>query len=127
MIQKGTFLKVIDNSGAKQVCCIHIIKGYRKRYAFSGDLVVVSVKSLRSKRRLFSRIKKGEVVKALIIRTKRNLISYSSDSLEFFENSVILLNAQNKLIGTRIFGAIPKSFRNTKYLRIMSLASGFIK
>lgn len=127
MIQKGTFLKVIDNSGAKQVCCIHIIKGYRKRYAFSGDLIVVSVKSLRSKRRLFSRIKKGEIVKALIIRTKRNLISYSSDSLEFFENSVILLNAQNKLIGTRIFGAIPKSFRNTKYLRIMSLASGFIK
>jgi len=109
------------------VCCIHIIKGYRKRYAFSGDLIIVSVKSLRSKRRLFSRIKKGEVVKALIIRTKRNLISYSSDSLEFFENSVILLNAQNKLIGTRIFGAIPKSFRNTKYLRIMSLASGFIK
>ena len=127
MVQKGTFLKVIDNSGAKKVCCIHIVKGYRKRYAFIGDLVIVSVKSLRSKRRLFSRIKKGEVLKALIIRTKRNLASYSSESLEFFENSVILLNAQNKLIGTRIFGAIPKFFRNTKYLRIMSLASGFIK
>ena len=79
MVQKGTFLKVIDNSGAKKVCCIHIVKGYRKRYAFIGDLVIVSVKSLRSKRRLFSRIKKGEVLKALIIRTKRNLASYSSE------------------------------------------------
>lgn len=127
MIQKGTFLKVVDNSGAKLVCCIQVLKGYRKRYAFIGDTVVVSVKSLRSKRRSFSRIKKGEVLKALVVRTKRKLITHSFDSLEFFENSVILLNPQQKLIGTRIFGSIPISFRGTKYLKIMSLASGFIK
>ena len=127
MIQKGTFLKVVDNSGAKAVCCIQVLKGYRKRYAFVGDIVVVSVKSLRSKRRSFSRIKKGEVLKALVVRTKRSLMAYSSDSLEFFENSAVLLNPQYKLIGTRIFGSIPISFRGTKYLKIMSLASGFIK
>lgn len=127
MIQKGTFLKVVDNSGAKSVCCIQVLKGYRKRYAFVGDIIVVSVKSLRSKRRAFSRVKKGEVLKALVVRTKCSIMTYSSDSLEFFENAAVLLNPQHKLIGTRIFGSIPISFRGTKYLKIMSLASGFIK
>jgi len=73
MVQKGTFLKVIDNSGAKKVCCIHIVKGYRKRYAFIGDLVIVSVKSLRSKRRLFSRIKKGRSFKSFNYSDKTKL------------------------------------------------------
>jgi len=127
MIQKGTFLKVVDNSGAKTVCCIQVLKGYRKRYAFVGDIIVVSVKSLRRKRRAFSRVKKGEVLKALVVRTKQNILTHSSDFLEFFENSAILLNSQRKLIGTRVFGSIPLSFRGTKYLKIMSLASGFIK
>jgi len=92
-----------------------------------GDIIVVSVKSLRRKRRAFSRVKKGEVLKALVVRTKQNILTHSSDFLEFFENSAILLNSQRKLIGTRVFGSIPLSFRGTKYLKIMSLASGFIK
>jgi large subunit ribosomal protein L14 len=127
MIQKGTYLNIIDNSGAKEVCCIHVLKGYRKRYAVSGDTVVVSIKSLRLKRRSHAKIKKGEVLKALIVRTKSNIKTYSSEELSFLENSAILLSKQDKLLGTRIFGSVPSFFRYTKFLRIISLASGFIK
>jgi len=127
MIQKGTYFKVVDNSGAKKACCIHVSGGYRKRYGKTGDVVVVSIKSLRAKRREVSRIKKGDVLKALIVKTKVFRPSYSQESVSFFENSVVLLNNQNKLIGTRVFGPIEKTFRYTKYLRILSLASGVIK
>lgn len=127
MIQKGTYFKVVDNSGAKKACCIHISGGYRKRYGKTGDVVVVSIKSLRAKRREVSKIKKGDVLKALIVKTKVFRPSYSQESVSFFENSVVLLNNQNKLIGTRVFGPIEKTFRYTKYLRILSLASGVIK
>ena len=127
MIQKGTYLNVIDNSGAKDVCCIQVLKGYRKRYATIGDIIIVSIKSLRLKRRSLSKIKKGEVSKALVVRTKVSKNSYSFESSNFFENSVVLLNRQNKLLGTRIFGVVPKYFRYTKFLRIVSLASGFVK
>lgn len=127
MIQKGTYLKVLDNSGAKKACCIHVSGGYRKRYGKTGDIIVVSIKSLRAKRRDVSKIKKGDVVKALIIKTKVYRPSYSNESVSFFENSVILLNNQKKLLGTRVFGPVQKFFRYTKYLRILSLASGVIK
>jgi len=127
MIQKGTYLNVIDNSGAKEVCCIHVLNGYRKRYAVVGDVVVVSIKSLRIKRRSHAKVKKGEVLKALIVRTKTSLKSYSLEQLNFLENSAILLSKQDKLLGTRVFGSVPNSFRYTKFLRIISLASGFIK
>lgn len=127
MIQKGTYLNVIDNSGAKEVCCIHVLNGYRKRYAAIGDTIVVSIKSLRIKRRSHAKIKKGEVLKALIVRTKTNIKNYSLEQLSFLENSAILLSRQDKLLGTRIFGSVPSYFRYTKFLRIVSLASGFIK
>jgi large subunit ribosomal protein L14 len=127
MIQKGTYFKVVDNSGAKKACCIHVSGGYRKRYGKTGDVVVVSIKSLRAKRREVSKIKKGDVLKALIVKTKVFRPSYSQESVSFFENSVVLLNNQNKLIGPRVFGQIDKTFRYTKYLRILSLASGVIK
>ena len=127
MIQKGTYLNVIDNSGAKEVCCIHVLNGYRKRYAALGDTIVVSIKSLRVKRRSHAKIKKGEVLKALIVRTKTSIKSYSLEQLNFLENSAILLSKQDKLLGTRVFGSIPNTFRYTRFLRIISLASGFIK
>lgn len=126
MIQNGTFLNVIDNSGAKEVYCIKILSGYRKRYATVGDVIVVSVKSLRLKRRAVSKLKKGDVMKALIVRTKSPLNSSFGESVGFLENSAVLLNTQNKLLGTRVFGSIPKNLRYTKFLRIVSLSSGFV-
>jgi len=97
MIQKGTYFKVVDNSGAKKACCIHVSGGYRKRYGKTGDVVVVSIKSLRAKRREVSKIKKGDVLKALIVKTKVFRPSYSQESVSFFENSVVLLNNQKKI------------------------------
>jgi large subunit ribosomal protein L14 len=91
---------------------------------FIKDIIVVSVKKLRNKRKLFSKVKKGEVIKALIVRTKTSLKSYSFESFCFKENSVVLLSKQNKLIGTRLFGVIPSNFRYTRYLKLVSLAAG---
>ena len=124
MIQKGTFLNVIDNSGAKSVCCIQVLNGFRKRYAFVGDTIVVSVKTLRSKRKSKIKVNKGDVLKALIVRAKSVL---PGKNFTFFDNGVLLLNRQHKLLGTRIFGAVPFTFRFSRFLRIVSLASGLIK
>jgi len=127
MIQNGTYLKVVDNSGAKDVCCIKVSKGYKKRYSFIGDIIVVSIKTLRKKRRLTSKVKKGDVTKALIVRTRSVTKSKVNEQTSFMDNSVILITKQNKLVGTRVFGAIPKSFRYTKFLRLASLCAGTIK
>lgn len=127
MIQTGTFLKVFDNSGAKTVFCIKVLSGYKRRYAYTGDKIIVSIKKLRNKRRVFSKVKKGEIHTALIIKIKKKYKFIYGDTLSFFENGVILLNKQNKLIGTRIFGALPKFFRYTKYLKLLFLSSGIIK
>jgi large subunit ribosomal protein L14 len=126
MIQTGTFLNVLDNSGAKSVFCIKVLSGYKRRYAKLGDKIIVSIKRLRLKRRLTSKVKKGEIYTALIIKTKIKKLYPYGDSLSLFENGVLLLNKQNKLIGTRIFGALPKIFRYTKYLKFSFLASGLI-
>jgi large subunit ribosomal protein L14 len=121
MIQNGTYLNVIDNCGAKNVCCIKVSKGYRRRYAVIGDIITVSIKNIRKKRRSTSKIKKGDVIKALIVKTRFN------ESLAFNENGVVLITAQRKLLGTRIFGGIPQIFKYTKFLRLTSLCSGLIK
>jgi large subunit ribosomal protein L14 len=126
MIQIGTFFNVIDNSGARKVCCIKILKNYKKRYAFLGDVILISIKSIRTKRKITSKVKKGEIYKAIIIRTINGTKKQASGYLTFFENSVILLNKKNKFLGTRIFGSVPSFFRRTKYLRLLSLASGSI-
>jgi len=122
MIQSGSYLKVIDNSGAREVKCIGVLKRVKQRYAFMGEIITVSVKKLRTRRKLFSKVKKGEIYRALITRTKLLTKSQSGDSILFSENSVVLLNKQNKLIGTRVFGGIYKHFRYTKYLKFLFLA-----
>jgi large subunit ribosomal protein L14 len=126
MIQSGSYINIIDNSGAKQVKCIKVLKGYKSRYAHVGDLVIVSVKDLRSTRRTSSKIKKGEVHRVLIVRTKKLTKNFNFDQFGFFENSGILLSKQNVCLGTRIFGSIPRMFRYTKYLKIVSVSSGLI-
>lgn len=124
MIQSGSYINIVDNSGGKTACCIKVIKGFRKRYAKMGDLIVVTVKSLRSKRKATSKVKKGEIHNALVVRTKNSIKGFSHDSISFFENSVILLNKQKKALGTRIFGPLLKNFRFTKFLKILTLCNG---
>lgn len=126
MIQSGSYLNIIDNSGAKIAGCIKVLGGYRKRYAKIGDLVMVSIKELRSKRRLNAKVKKGEVYKAIVVRTKKSNNFFLGDNLHFLENAIILVNKQNKFIGTRVFGSIPKLFRITRYLKLIFLASGSV-
>jgi len=124
MIQNGTYLNIIDNSGAKIGSCIQVKLGHRRRYASVGDIVNLSVKILRSKRRASIRIKKGEIHLALIIRTKIIKSSFSGDKGFFLENSAILLKKPKKFVGTRIFGSVPSSFRFTKFLKVVSLSAG---
>jgi large subunit ribosomal protein L14 len=76
MIQKGTFLKVIDNSGAKSVCCVRIVSNQKYRYAYTGDILLVSIKKLRAKRRHASKVKKGQLLRALVIRTKKKIFLF---------------------------------------------------
>ena len=124
MIQNNSSLNVVDNSGAKHISCIKVIKGYTARYGYVGDLIVISVKSLRLKRRLVAKIKKGQVLRALIIRSKFNKKSFTGDKFSSFSNDAILLTMQNKYLGTRVFGTVPRLFRFTKFLKILSISSG---
>ena len=126
MIQKNSYLNIIDNSGAKNVSCIHIYLGHKKRYANIGEVILVSIKSLRSKRRKNSKVKKGEVLKALILRTKSPYKLHSGDTFTFFENSALLLSNKNKLLGTRLFGVVPKFLRKTRFLKICSVSLGVV-
>jgi large subunit ribosomal protein L14 len=123
MIQSGTFLRAIDNSGAKNLECIKIVNsGYKQRYANIGSLILVSIKSL--KKNSISKVQKGELHRALIIRTKTKKFSYSFNYRNYFENSAVLLNKQNKLIGTRIFGSVPRELKYSKFLKLISTSAG---
>jgi large subunit ribosomal protein L14 len=124
MIQKGTYLNVVDNSGAKLACCIHVYDGYKKKYAKVGDKILVSVKSLRKKKQEDLKIKKGEISKAFVVCTKKS--SKLNKNVEFLENSIVLLTNQEKYLGTRIFIPLLKTFRHTKYLKALSMSSGII-
>lgn len=123
MIQVGTFLKVIDNSGAKLAFCIRILNaGYNQRYAKIGSIILVSIKSLRSVKNL--KVKKGDISKAVVIKTKSKSHTYSYNYKNYYENSIILLNKQNKALGTRIFSKIPQTFKYTKFLKLTTLSLG---
>lgn len=126
MIQTGTILNVVDNSGAKKVCCIKVMKGFKQRYAQVGDLIMISIKSLRKKRKSTSKTKKGQVYKALVLQTKIGVRNHSGSEVRFLENCVTLLSKQEKLIGTRILGPVSFQLRKTKFLRLLSIASGLI-
>lgn len=124
MIQNGTYLNIIDNSGAKEACCIKILKNYRQRTAKIGQTIVVSVKSIRNKN---SKIKKGDVVKALIIHTRKTDALKYNYYYTFFENTAVILSKQNKSLGSRIFGMIPSSIRWSKFSRMAASAFGTLK
>ncbi len=126
MIQKGTYLRVVDNSGASMVSCIHVYGGNKKRYAKMGDLVLVSIKTLRSNRPPKMKIKKGDVVKGLIVRTKIAQTQFSGSQIEFYKNCIVLLNDKFRPFGSRILVTLPSTFKKTRYAKLIALSEGII-
>lgn len=126
MIQQETILKVTDNSGAKTVKCIKILGGFKRRYAKMGDIIVVSIQKLRNKSKKTSKVLKGDVLKALILKTKKKYKKKDGSTFYLKENAVTLLNKQNTPIGSRIVGPVSKTLKKKKLLKILSLATGLI-
>lgn len=126
MIQQQTILKVTDNSGAKTVKCIKVLNGFKRRVATLGDTIIVSIQKLRNKARLTSKVKKGEVHKAVIIRTKNKTIKKDGTIIFFQSNAVSLINKQGKPIASRIIGPTPKILKKKKKIKFVTLSSGFI-
>lgn len=118
MIQEETNLVVADNSGAKKVRCIRVLGGHDRRYAGIGDLIVVSVKSAIPG----AGVKKGEVSRAVIVRTKKETRRKDGSFIRFDENAAVLLNPQGEPRGTRIFGPVARELRDRNYMKIISLA-----
>jgi large subunit ribosomal protein L14 len=126
MIQTETILTIIDNSGAKNAKCVHVVPGFKRRYAYIGDTVISVVESIKSKKKATSKIKKGEVIHLVIIRTKFKKGGKDGSTLNFNSNAGVLVNKQNKPIASRILGPVTKSLKNSKHMKITSLSSGFI-
>ena len=118
MIQEETDLVVADNSGANKVCCIRVLGGTDRRYAYIGDLVVVSVKAAIPG----GGVKKGDVSKAVIVRTKKEFRRKDGSYIRFDENAAVLINNQNEPKGTRIFGPVARELREKQFMKIVSLA-----
>lgn len=126
MIQQQTILKVSDNSGAKTVKCIKVLNGFNRRFAILGDIIIVSIQKLRNKARSTSKVQKGEIYKAIILRTKKKTIKKDGTVLFFQSNGISLINRQGKPIASRILGPVPKILKKKKFLKIITLSSGFI-
>ncbi|GDX45263.1 50S ribosomal protein L14 [Bacteroidota bacterium] len=117
MIQQESRLRVADNSGAKEVLCIRVLGGSKRRYAHVGDTIVVSVKDTSP-----GGIKKGSVSKAVIVRTKKEIRRKDGSYIRFDDNACVLLNNQNEPRGSRIFGPVARELRDKDFMRIVSLA-----
>ena len=126
MIQQQTILKVSDNSGAKTVRCIKVLGGFKKKIARLGDVIVVSVQQLRNKSKSTSKVKKGEVYQALIIKTKTFYVKENGFKYLFSDNCVILINKQGNPVGTRILGPLPRLLKKKKYQKFVSISLGLI-
>ncbi|MCL2510460.1 MAG: 50S ribosomal protein L14 [Bacteroidales bacterium] len=118
MIQQESRLSVADNSGAKEVLCIRVLGGTRRRYASIGDRIVVTVKKAIPD----GTIKKGTVAKAVIVRTKKEIRRNDGSYIRFDDNAVVILNAAGEMVGTRIFGPVARELREKQYMKIVSLA-----
>jgi len=125
MIQLQSILKVSDNSGAKTVKCIKVLGGNKKKTAYVGDIIVASVQELRNRYKSTSKIKKGEVITALIVRSKFKKKRKDGLFIRFDENNVVLLNKQLKFLGTKVLGVLPKELKKEKFLKLASISSGF--
>ncbi|CAN5357750.1 50S ribosomal protein L14 [soil metagenome] len=118
MIQMRTVLDVADNSGARQVKCIKVLGGSQRRYANIGDVIKISVKDAAP----HGKVKKGEVLNAVVVRTKKGVRRVDGSLIRFDTNAVVLLNTQLQPIGTRIFGPVTRELRGDKFMKIISLA-----
>ena len=117
MIQQESRLRVADNSGAKEVLCIRVLGGSKRRYASVGDMIVVSVKEAAP-----GGIKKGAISRAVVVRTKKEIRRRDGSYIRFDDNAVVLLSASEEHRGTRIFGPVARELRERAYMRIVSLA-----
>lgn len=118
MIQMQTRLTVADNSGAKEVMCVKVLGGSKRRFASVGDVIVVSIKDASPA----SKVKKGDVAKAVVVRTVKKIKRTDGSYIKFDENSAVLINAAKEPIGTRIFGPVARELRAKQFLKIVSLA-----
>ena len=118
MIQAQSRLLVADNSGAREVMCIKVLGGSKRRYAHVGDVIKVAIKEAIPT----GRVKKGQVADAVIVRTKKNIKREDGSSIKFDENAAVLINAQKQPIGTRIFGPVSRELRSKDFMKIISLA-----
>ena len=118
MVQMQTYLKVADNTGAKELMCIRVLGGSRRRYANIGDVIVASVKKITPG----GSVKKGDVVKAVIVRTKKGVRREDGSYIRFDENAAVIIREDKNPSGTRIFGPVAKELREKEYLKILSLA-----
>lgn len=118
MIQEQTILLVADNSGARSAMCIRVLGGSRKRYARIGDIIKVTIKEAIPR----GKVKKGEVFRAVVVRTKSGVHRADGSSIRFDTNACVILNNLDQPIGTRIFGPITHELRNNKFMKIISLA-----
>ena len=118
MIQTETILNVADNSGAKKVLCIRVLGGTRRRYASIGDVIVVTVKEAIP----HAKVKKGDVLDAVVVRTKKELKRPEDTTVRFDENAAVLLSGSGEPIGTRIFGPVARELRSLGFMKIISLA-----
>ena len=118
MIQTQSYLEVADNSGARRVMCIKVLGGSKRRYARVGDLIKVTVKEAIPR----GKVKKGQVITAVVVRTKKGVRRPDGSLIKFDENAAVLLNAQDAPIGTRIFGPVTRELRSERFMKIISLA-----
>jgi large subunit ribosomal protein L14 len=118
MIQMQTRLEVADNSGARQVQCIKVLGGSKRKYAGIGDIIVVSVKESSSG----GKVKKGDVCQAVVVRTRRTVARDDGSYIRFDENAAVLLNKQGEPIGNRVFGPVARELRGKSFMKIVSLA-----
>ncbi len=118
MIQTETMLNVADNSGAKKVLCIRVLGGTRKRYARIGDIIVVTVKEAIP----HAKVKKGEVMRAVVVRTAKEMKRMDDTWVKFDENAAVILSSSGEPVGTRIFGPVARELRNQGFMKIISLA-----
>jgi large subunit ribosomal protein L14 len=126
MIQQQTILKVADNSGAKTVKCIKVLGGFKRKYAYLGDIIIVSIQELRNKSKLTSKVQKGEIYKALIIRTKARTKRKDGSSFFFKKNYVSLINKQGNPIATRIIGSVSRRLKKKFFMKFISISAGIV-